>query len=235
MTIKLIESLAPLWETAKSIIPLTAILIIFQLFILKKPLENVKDFSIGFILAILGLHLFLKGTTMSLIPIGESVGRSLYILEKKWIIVAAAFVIGYFGTLVEPALQTLALEVEELSIGAIPHKVLIHGVAIGFGMGMAIGILKILLNIPYLKIIVPLLLIVLALVFFTPEPFGAVAMDAASATTGPVNIPLNMALAIGLASVIETADPLISGFGIIGLTSVGAMISVMVLGILTKF
>lgn len=235
MTIKLIESLAPLWETAKSIIPLTAILIIFQLFILKKPLENVKDFSIGFILAILGLHLFLKGTTMSLIPIGESVGRSLYILEKKWIIVAAAFVIGYFGTLVEPALQTLALEVEELSIGAIPHKVLIHGVAIGFGMGMAIGILKILLNIPYLKIIVPLLLIVLVLVFFTPEPFGAVAMDAASATTGPVNIPLNMALAIGLASVIETADPLISGFGIIGLTSVGAMISVMVLGILTKF
>lgn len=235
MTIKLIESLAPIWETAKSIIPLTAILIIFQLFILKKPLENVKDFSIGFILAILGLHLFLKGTTMSLIPIGESVGRSLYILEKKWIIVAAAFVIGYFGTLVEPALQTLALEVEELSVGAIPHKVLIHGVAIGFGMGMAIGILKILLNIPYLKIIVPLLLIVLVLVFFTPEPFGAVAMDAASATTGPVNIPLNMALAIGLASVIETADPLISGFGIIGLTSVGAMISVMVLGILTKF
>lgn len=235
MTIKLIESLAPLWETAKSIIPLTAILIIFQLFILKKPLENVKDFSIGFVLAILGLHLFLKGTTMSLIPIGESVGRSLYILEKKWIIVAAAFVIGYFGTLVEPALQTLALEVEELSVGAIPHKVLIHGVAIGFGMGMAIGILKILLNIPYLKIIVPLLLIIMVLVFFTPEPFGAVAMDAASATTGPVNIPLNMALAIGLASVIETADPLISGFGIIGLTSVGAMVSVMVLGILTKF
>lgn len=235
MTIKFIESLAPLWETAKSIIPLTAIMVIFQLFILKKPLENVKDFSIGFIFAVFGLHLFLKGTTMSLIPIGESVGRNLYILEKKWIIVLAAFIIGYAGTLVEPALQALALEVEELSVGAIPHKVLIHGVAIGFGLGMSIGILKILLNIPYLKIIVPLLLIVMVLVFFTPEPFGAVAMDAASATTGPVNIPLNMALAIGLASVIETADPLISGFGIIGLTSVGAMISVMVLGILTKF
>lgn len=232
---KIIDALGPIWETAKSIIPLTAILAIFQLVILRKPIDNVKDFLIGFLLSVLGLHLFLKGTTMSLIPIGESVGKNLYILERKWIIVLVAFIIGYFGTLVEPALQALALEVEELSVGAIPHKVLIHGVAIGFGLGMAIGIFKILLNIPFVKIVIPLLILVIILAYFAPEPFGAIAMDSASATTGPVNIPLNMALAIGLASIIKTADPLISGFGIVGLTSIGAMISVLVLGILTKF
>ncbi|WP_249323866.1 DUF1538 domain-containing protein [Wansuia hejianensis] len=229
------DILSPLWETMKGILPLTAILSVVQVVILRKPMENVRDFIIGVILATIGLHLFLKGTNMSLIPLGDSVGRNLYVLNRKWVIILLGFIIGYFGTLVEPALKTLALEVEELSAGAIPHKVLIHGVAAGFGLGMGIGLLKIIANIPYIKIIVPLLLLVIVLAFFAPEPFGSIAMDSASATTGPVNIPLNMALAIGLASIIEGVDPLLSGFGIIGLTSIGAMVSVLVLGILTKF
>lgn len=232
---KFLSILEPLWETTKSILPLTAILAIIQLVIFKKPLNNVKEFIAGFIFAVIGLHLFLKGTSMSLINVGESVGRNLYLLDNKWIIIVIAFGIGYLGTLVEPALRALALQVEELSAGAIPQKALIHGVAIGFGLGMAIGITKILMNIPFIKIIIPLLIIVMVLAYFAPEPYAALAMDSASATTGPVNIPLNMALAIGLASILESVDPLISGFGIIGLTSVGAMISVLILGILTKF
>lgn len=232
---KLIENLSPLWGTAKSIIPLTAILAFVQVIILKRPIEDVKQMLTGFVFAVLGLHLFLKGTTMSLLPLGDSVGRNLYVLDKKWAIVLIAFVIGYFGTLVEPALKALAMQVDELSVGAIPQNVLVHGVAIGFGLGMVIGMLKIILNIPYVKIIIPLLLLVMILAYFTPEPFVSIAMDAASATTGPVNIPLNMALAVGLASIIENADPLLSGFGVVGLTSVGAMITVLILGILTKF
>ena len=232
---KLLSSLGSLWDTLKSILPLTALLLGFQLFILKKPLENTKDFLGGFIMAVLGLHFFLEGATKSLMPLGESVGNNLVILEKKWLIVLITFVIGYLGTLVEPALKVLALQVEEISVGAIPHKLLIHAVAMGFGLGMGIGIFKILMNIPYIKIIGPLLIIVLVLAYFAPEPFGSIAMDSASATTGPVNIPLNMLLAVGLASMIEGVDPLLSGFGVVGLTSIGAMISVLTLGILTKF
>lgn len=232
---KWLSGLGELWETISSIIPLTAILAIFQIFVLKKPLHNVKEFLIGFVLSVLGLHLFLKGKTMSLIPLGNSVGRNFVVIERRWVIIVIGFVIGYFATLVEPGLKALALGIEELSAGAIPHKVLIHGVAIGFGSGMAIGLLKILLNIPYIKVLIPLLLIIIFLAFITPEPFGAIAFDAASATTGPVNIPINMALAVGLASVIQGVDPLLSGFGIVGLTSIGSMISVMALGILTKF
>lgn len=231
---RIFELLAPLWETMKGILPLTIIMVVFQVFILKKPIENIGQFSIGIVFATLGLHLFLKGTTMSLIPLGDAVGRNLYILDNKILIVLIGFVIGYFGTLVEPALRALALEVEEVSAGAISQGVLIHGVAAGFGLGMGIGLFKIINNIPYIKVIVPLLAIVLILIFIAPEMYVSIAMDSASATTGPVNIPINMALAIGIASVIEGIDPLLSGFGIIGLTSIGAMISVLMLGILTN-
>lgn len=229
-----LEGLGALWETIRSILPLTAILALFQIVILRKPIENVKEFAIGFLLSVFGLHFFLKGVSMSLLPLGDSVGRNLVVLDRKWLIVIIAFVIGYFGTLVEPALKALALEVEEISIGAIHHSILIHAVAIGFGLGMGIGIYKILNGISYIKIIVPLLVIIIVLSYLAPEEFVSIAMDSASATTGPVNIPLNMALAIGLTKIIESADPLLSGFGIIGLTSIGAVISVLTLGILTK-
>ncbi|MGO1469839.1 MAG: DUF1538 domain-containing protein [Tissierella sp.] len=230
---KILEMLAPLWDTMKGILPLTIIMVVFQVFILKKPIDNMGRFGIGIVFAIIGLHLFLKGTTMSLIPLGDSVGRNIHLLDKKFLIVLVGFIIGYFGTLVEPALKALALEVEEVSAGAINQTVLIHGVAAGFGLGMGIGLFKIINNISYIKIIVPLLAIVLVLIFLTPKMYVAIAMDSASATTGPVNIPINMALAIGIASVIEGVDPLLSGFGVIGLTSVGAMVSVLILGILT--
>jgi len=229
-----LKGLNDLWETARSVLPLVLALAFFQLVVLRKPIKNVKEFIIGVLLSIFGLHFFLKGVSMSLLPLGDSVGGNLVVLDRKWLIVAIAFVIGYFGTLVEPALKTLALEVEEISIGAIPDKVLIHAVAIGFGAGMGIGVYKILNNISYVKVVAPLLLVILVLIFFAPEEFVSIAMDSASATTGPVNIPLNMALAIGLAKVLENVDPLLSGFGIVGLTSVGAVISVLILGILTR-
>jgi len=227
-------NLGALWETVMGVLPLTAILVFCQLALLRKPIENVKTFSIGIILSILGLHFFLKGVSMSLFPLGDSVGGNLVLLNRKWLIVIVAFIIGYFGTLVEPALKALAMQVEEISVGAIPHKILIHAVGIGFGMGMGIGIFKILHNITYIKILAPLLIIVLILAFIAPEEFVSIAMDAASATTGPVNIPLNMALAIGLTKEMEGADPLMAGFGIIGLTSIGAMVSVLILGIIAR-
>lgn len=231
---KFLEIIAPLWETIKGILPLTLIMLFFQIVVLKKPLENISQFSLGIVLSVLGLHFFLKGTTMSLIPLGDSVGRNLYLLDNTFFIVLTAFILGYFGTLVEPALQTLALEIEEVSAGAISQTVLVNGVAAGFGLGMGLGIFKIIKNISYLKILVPLLILILALSFIAPEMYVSLAMDSGSATTGPVNIPINMALAIGVASVIEGADPLLSGFGVIGLTSLGAMVSVLILGIIAS-
>jgi len=231
---KLMSIIKDIWETAKTVLPLAVMMVILQVIVLKKPIKDLKQFAFGILLSISGLYLFLKGVYMSILPLGDSVGNTIVILDNKWLIVGISFVIGYLGTLVEPALKTLALEVEEVSVGAIPNKVLIYAVAVGFGFGMGLGIWKILNNIAYAKILVPLLLIIIALVPFVPKEFVSIAMDSASATTGPVNIPLNMAIAVGLAKSLENVDPLTSGFGIVGLTSVGAIISVIVLGLLTR-
>jgi hypothetical protein len=230
-----LEQLKPLWGTAKTVLPITLFMVGFKTFFLKHSPENPKTFIGGIVLSILGLHFFIKGASMSLLPMSDSLGRDLVVLDNKLAIALFAFVLGYFGTLVEPALRILALEVEEISVGAIPYNVLVHAVAFGFGLGMAMGILKILNNIPIRTIITPILILFLVLIRLAPEQFVAIAMDCASATTGPVNIPINMALAIGLASMLEVTDPLLAGFGIVGLTSMGTILSVLSLGILTRF
>ncbi|MDD3839153.1 MAG: DUF1538 domain-containing protein [Clostridia bacterium] len=230
----LIRFIKDLWETARNVVPIIVVLITLQTVVMRKEISDIKVFILGCIFSILGLHLFLKGVTTALIPLGEGVGRGLIQLERKYLIVVFAFMLGYASTLVEPALKALALEVEEISIGAIPEKVLINTVAVGFGIGLSIGIAKILNNIPTKKILIPLLVITLILTYFAPDEFVGIAFDSASATTGPVNIPINMALAMGLAKILGEVDPLLNGFGIIGLTSMGTVLTVLSLGIFMR-
>ncbi len=222
------------FKTVGSVAPLAGILLFLQLVIFRQPLHSNLQFGFGFVMTIIGLHLFLKGIEISLIPLGDLVGSNFVRIEKKWIVMIMVFIIGYFATMAEPGLKSLAREVENLSMGAITEKMLIKTVAVGFGMGMMVGVAKILYNVSYVKVMIPALAIIIVLLVISPAPFNAIAFDAASATTGPVNIPINMAIAIGLATLIEGVDPLLSGFGIVGLTSMGSIISVMVLGIITK-
>ncbi len=228
------DMLQSLWQAARNVLPLIAMLVICQTMILKRPVPNVRSFSVGLVFVVLGLFFFLKGISLSLIPMGEEVGRSLVVLDNKVYIIAIAFVIGYASTLVEPGLQALAAEVEEVSVGAIREKILIHTVALGVGSGMSLGLLKILNSIPSRNVIIPILIVTAVLILFAPEEFVGIAFDAASATTGPVNIPINMAIAIGLAYALGGADPLLNGFGLVGLTSLGTMVTVLLLGILSR-
>ena len=70
--------------------------------------------------------------------------------------------------------------------------------------------------------------------FFVPREFIDIAIDRASATTGPVNILIKHGPCLGIAKILENVDPLLSGLGIVGLTSLGAVVSVLLLGLMTK-
>lgn len=223
-----------LWVAARNVLPMIAVLIFFQTLVLKRAIPDWRSFGLGLIFVILGLFFFLKGISMSLLPLGGEVGRSLVVLDSKYLIIAIAFVLGYASTLVEPGLQALAAEVEEVSIGAIRKGILVHTVALGVGLGMSLGLLKILNNIPSRNVILPMMVLAGILVLLAPEEFVGIAFDSASATTGPVNIPINMAIAIGLANVISNVDPLLNGFGLVGLTSLGPTLTVLILGILSR-
>lgn len=226
------EILRQLWSVGWPLFALAAILISLRTWLLRGTPHDWKGLAVAIPVAVVSLSLFLAATVGGLVPLGETVGRGLVSLGNRPAMVVLVFVIGYLATLVEPALRVLAAEVEEVTVGGMPRNVLVHVVAFGFAAGMSLGVLKILLPLSMKAILVPGCLLVLLLIVLAPERTVGIALDCASATTGPVNIPLNMALAIGLSKIVAGADPLTHGFGLIGLTSCGAVVSVLVFGVL---
>ena len=71
----MIEWLLSFWQTLlgtfRDVMPIAAIIIGFQLLIIRKPIHQPKKISIGFFYVLLGIALFLQGLEMALFPIGE--------------------------------------------------------------------------------------------------------------------------------------------------------------------
>lgn len=214
-----------------SVAPLVIILLVIKLLVFRSAFDSNKQFIFGVVFTILGLFLFLQGAQMSLIPTAESVG-SLLVNLKRPLIVVIAFCIGFVATLVEPALTSVTHEAENISVGVITSRFLMLVTACGFAVGMSLGVVKIIYNINFLYIVVPALLVLAVLAYFSSQTMAGIAFDCAGATTGPVNIPVNMAIALGLARSIAGIDPLTAGFGLVGLTVLFVAMSIMTFGIL---
>ncbi len=142
-----------------------------------------------------------------------------------------AFFMGYGSTLAEPALNALGSTVERISVGVFKKNLLIQSVAMGVGVGILLGLLKIILHLPLTYFLIPLYCFLLILSFFSNEEFVNIAWDSAGVTTGPVTVPLVLALGTGIG--LESAA--IEGFGILAMASVCPIISVLTVGFWSEY
>jgi hypothetical protein len=123
----------------------------------------------------------------------------------------------------------MGMTVENLTDGAFRKQMLLHAVAIGVGCGAALGVSRILFDLPLWGLLVLGYTLALALTVVSREEMVNLAWDSAGVTTGPVTVPLLMALGMGLGQVVDVAD----GFGILAMCSVGPIVSVLATGLWT--
>jgi hypothetical protein len=140
-----------------------------------------------------------------------------------------AFAIGYGATVAEPALNAMGMTVENLTNGIFRKRMLLHAVAVGVGVGAALGVARILFDLPLWGLLLTGYTIALTLTVVSREEIVNLAWDSAGVTTGPVTVPLLLALGIGLGDAVKAAD----GFGILAMCSVGPIISVLATGLWT--
>jgi hypothetical protein len=138
-----------------------------------------------------------------------------------------AFAIGYGATIAEPALNAMGMTVENLTSGAFRKRMLIRAVAVGVGIGAALGVTRILFDLPLWGLLLAAYTLALALTIASREEIVNLAWDSAGVTTGPVTVPLLLALGIGLGEAVKAAD----GFGILAMCSVGPIVSVLATGL----
>ncbi len=212
-------------ESLSAVLPITAIVLIASVVILPMELGIVVMFLVGAIMLILGMGFFQLGAEMSMTPLGEGVGVELSKTKKIALIPVIAFVVGVIVTISEPDLQVLAEQVP-----AIPNRVLILTVAVGVGVFLALAVLRIVFKLSLSVILIFCYTALIILSFFIPKEFLAVAFDSGGVTTGPMTVPFIMAIGIGLASIRSDKNAANDSFGLVALSSIGPILTVLILG-----
>jgi hypothetical protein len=221
-----------LTEVAFALIPLLLFFLFFQFFILKLPLKKLKDILIGVLLTYWGLAFFLQGVHIGFMPAGEVMGQILGEMKSSWIMIPVGFTLGFVATFAEPAVRVLNQEVEKVSGGYIPQKVMLYTLSIGVAIAIALSMVRILLGFSIWYFILPGYILALILVRYSSPTFTAIAFDSGGVATGPMTASFLISLFVGLASVLEGSDPLLDGFGMVTLVALIPILSVLLLGLL---
>ncbi len=242
----LILQLASQFSTAlinsiRDILPIMAILIGFQLLVLRKPVPHPQRVIAGFLAVLFGITLFIQGLEMALFPLGEVMATQLtdplFIRESTgytadawqgylWVYLFAA-AIGFATTLAEPSLIAVANKAEQITAGGIDAWGLRLAVALGVAFGITLGTFRIVSGTALWMYIIAGYLLVLIQTAFAPKMIIGLAYDSGGVTTSTVTVPLVTALGLGLASSVPGRNPLMDGFGLIAFASLFPIIAVL--------
>ncbi|HPF94718.1 MAG TPA: DUF1538 family protein, partial [Tenuifilaceae bacterium] len=77
-----------------------------------------------------------------------------------------AFGMGFGATMAEPGLNALGITVEELTVGALKRSQILLVVSLGVGIGLVLGVTRILYDLPLIWFLLPGYLILLPLTYF---------------------------------------------------------------------
>jgi hypothetical protein len=143
------------------------------------------------------------------------------------VVLLFAFFMGYGATLAEPALNALGTTVESITVGTFKKTLLMQSVALGVGLGIALGVGKIIWDIPLVWMLAPLYTALLFVTWISTEEFVNIGWDSAGVTTGPITVPLVLAMGLG----IGTQSGVVEGFGILAIASVCPILSVLLVGL----
>ena len=231
----------------RAIAPLVIFLFLVLKLVLRERLPNPGEILYGIGLTIVGMCIFNVGLTYGLSKLGgnaggmvpaafmgiDAVANSPMYVYGVGLVIALAFAwfLGFGATVAEPALNALGVTAEELTEGVFKKKTLINAVSIGVACGISLGLAKLIFDLPLVWLIVPGYLAAIVLTMMSSETFVNGAWDSAGVTTGPITVPLVLAMGIGFGN----ATNAVEGFGILCMASIGPIITVMLTGLWARY
>ena len=212
-------------EAAASVLPVTAIVAVLCLALVRVDVGLMLSFLLGSGLLILGMGLFTLGAELSMSRIGNLIGAKMTKSRKLWFILAVSFLLGVAITMAEPDLQVLATNVP-----AIDKTVLIVTVSVGGGLFLMLCMVRILFSVSLRLLLIVFYALLFLGAFLSDAGFLSVAFDSGGVTTGPMTVPFIMALGVGVASIRSDENAKADSFGLVALCSIGPVMAVMLLG-----
>ena len=221
-------------EMAMSIFPIVFFFGVFELFARDINKHTVIKIVVGLVETYIGLVLFLTGVNVGFMPAGKYLGQTIAQLPFAWIIVPLGMLIGYFIVKAEPAVYVLTKQVEEITSGAISSKAM--GLALSLGVATSVGLamIRVLTGISILWFIVPGYFLALALTFFVPKLFTAIAFDSGGVASGPMTATFLLPFAMGACEAVG-GNIITDAFGVVSMVAMTPLITIQSMGLIYRF
>jgi hypothetical protein len=249
--------MGPIKDGVQAIVPLVIFLMIILFGVLRSRLPNAFIICYGLVLSVIGMCVFNIGLKYGLSALGEQAGNvipgsfanitlpeslrmpgedGVYgpLYGSFWGIIIAglfAWILGFGATLAEPALNALGSTVQNMTNGSFKKSMLMYSVAIGVATGILLGVTKLIFNYNLLYILVPGYVLALILTTMSSEEFVNIGWDSAGVTTGPVTVPLVLAMGLGFGGAVKAVE----GFGILAAASIAPICAVLALGVYVQY
>lgn len=188
---------------------------------------------VGVVYTYVGLVFFLTGVNVGFMPVGAYIGESLVDSEFRWLIVPIGMIMGYFIVSAEPAVHVLRKQVEDVTAGAIPAKMLSMTLSIGVAVSIGIAMIRVLTGISLMWVIVPGYAIALVLSFVVPDIFTSIAFDSGGVASGPMTATFLLPFAVGACSA-AGGNVVTDAFGLVALVAMTPLIAIQILGLVYK-
>ena len=216
-------------EVTVALLPIVVFFLIFQFVSLRLRKLPFLRVMVGILYTYVGLVLFLTGVNVGFSPLGYVLGAALTEGGRIWLLIPLAMLMGWFIINAEPAVHILNKQVEDLSAGAISARAMGMSLSIAVSAAGGLAMLRVITGIPILYFLIPGYFIALALTFFVPRTFTAIAFDSGGVASGPLTATFMLPFAMGACQALG-GNVMTDAFGLVALVAMMPLITVQVMG-----
>ena len=216
-------------EVTLALLPIVVFFLVFQFVSLRLRKLPFLRVMVGILYTYAGLVLFLTGVNVGFSPVGYALGAALTEGWKLWLLIPLAMLMGWFIINAEPAVHILNRQVEDLSAGAISAKAMGMSLSIAVSAAGGLAMLRVITGVSIMYFLVPGYFIALALSFFVPRTFTAIAFDSGGVASGPLTATFMLPFAMGACEALG-GNVMTDAFGLVALVAMMPLITVQVMG-----
>jgi len=217
-------------EVAVCLAPIAAFFAVFQVVSLRLKRRQVLKIVAGIFYTYVGLVLFLTGVNVGFLPAGTYLGRQIAALDSNWVLVPIGMLMGWFIVQAEPAVHVLNRQVEEITSGAIPGKAMGTSLSVGVALSIGLAMTRVLTGVSIFVFLVPGYLLAIALSFFVPKIFTAIAFDSGGVASGPMTATFLLPFAMGACEALG-GNIVTDAFGVVAMVAMTPLITIQLLGV----
>lgn len=223
-----------LHESLTSIGPLFILFLLFQFLLLRMTARQTIRLAIGFVYAFIGLTVFLLGVGTGFMQAGTILGQALGSFAAQGPLGFAALLgvgllLGAIIVCAEPAVWVLSEQVEQVSGGTIPRRMLLFFLSAATAVAIALAMWRAVSGFSLAWLLIPGYALALLLLAKAPPLFVGIAFDSGGVASGPLTSTFILSFTLGAASAGARYD---DSFGVIALVAMMPLVTLQIMGIL---